>query len=114
MSALSAVLREAEGGVLFFWCPGCDGAHSIRHGAQPGPCWGWNGNVDKPTFTPSVLVTFPASPAATEEFKEWRTKRICHSFVADGHIQFLGDCTHALAGQTVDLPKWNQEEDQCA
>ena len=25
-------------------------------------------------------------------------------FVTDGKIQFLGDCTHALAGQTVDLP----------
>jgi hypothetical protein len=22
-----------------------------------------------------------------------------------GRIQFLGDCTHALAGQTVDLPE---------
>jgi hypothetical protein len=27
-------------------------------------------------------------------------------FVTDGRIQFLGDCTHALAGQTVDLPDW--------
>lgn len=24
----------------------------------------------------------------------------------DGRIQFLNDCTHALAGQTVDLPDW--------
>lgn len=30
----------------------------------------------------------------------------CHSFVTDGRIQFLGDCTHSLAGQTVDLPDW--------
>jgi len=30
---------------------------------------------------------------------------ICHSFIRDGKIQFLGDCTHALAGQTVDLPE---------
>jgi hypothetical protein len=28
----------------------------------------------------------------------------CHSFVVDGQIQFLGDCTHKLAGQTVPLP----------
>ena len=33
----------------------------------------------------------------------WTCKR-CHSFVTDGRIQFLSDCTHALAGQTVDLP----------
>jgi len=28
----------------------------------------------------------------------------CHSFVRDGRIEFLSDCTHALKGQTVDLP----------
>ena len=28
----------------------------------------------------------------------------CHSFVRDGGIQFLTDCEHGLAGQTVDLP----------
>jgi hypothetical protein len=50
-------------------------------------------------------VTYPANPDAIEEFKEWRTERVCHSFVTDGKIQFLGDCTHALAGQTVELPE---------
>lgn len=29
---------------------------------------------------------------------------ICHSFVRDGQIQYLGDCTHEYAGKTVDLP----------
>lgn len=28
---------------------------------------------------------------------------VCHSFVFDGEIRFLGDCTHALAGKTVPL-----------
>jgi hypothetical protein len=31
---------------------------------------------------------------------------VCHSFVTDGRIQFLNDCTHPLAGQTVDIPEW--------
>ena len=30
--------------------------------------------------------------------------RICHHFVTEGKIQFCGDCTHALRGQTVELP----------
>jgi len=30
---------------------------------------------------------------------------VCHSYVTDGRIQFLADCTHALAGLTVDLPE---------
>jgi hypothetical protein len=28
---------------------------------------------------------------------------VCHSFVREGQIQFLGDCTHAFAGQTVPM-----------
>jgi hypothetical protein len=31
---------------------------------------------------------------------------VCHSFVTDGRIQLLGDCTHSMASQTVDLPPW--------
>ena len=39
-----------------FWCPGCDGAHLVYVGDGQGPRWGYNGNPDAPTFTPSVLV----------------------------------------------------------
>lgn len=104
MSALSRILRAGEGGRLTFRCPGCDDFHQIQTGTGSGPRWGWNGDADKPTFTPSIKVTYPANPDADEEFKGWRTERICHSFVTDGRIQFLGDCTHSLAGQTVYLP----------
>lgn len=107
MSVLKPV-NGSDGSPLLFWCPGCNGAHMIRHGDGPGPRWSWNGSLDKPTFSPSVLVEYPASPGATEEFKEWRTERRCHSFVTDGRIQFLSDCTHHLAGQTVDLPDWEE------
>ena len=85
-------------------CPACGHAHVPRTadandtypGAQPGPVWTFNGDMDKPTFSPSLLVTWgpPENPR----------KNICHSFVTDGKIQFLTDCTHSLAGQTVDLP----------
>jgi len=63
------------------------------------PKWSFNGDFDKPVFGPSVL--------SSAEFPDGR--RVCHSFVGcngaqPGQITFLGDCTHALAGQTVDLP----------
>lgn len=32
-------------------------------------------------------------------------RKICHSFIKDGMIQFLGDCTHELKGKTVKLPE---------
>lgn len=84
-----------------FWCPGCDGAHQVGVGEGPGPRWGYNENPDAPTFTPSVFVNAPGpffNPAAPT----------CHSFVKDGRIQFLSDCTHALAGQTVPLPDFDR------
>lgn len=117
MSQLSPILRDAEGGMLIFWCPGCDGAHGVYVGRPEHPVWSWNGNVDKPTFAPSIMLTshMATPPVTPENLEEWkrapwpqtRVPEICHSFVTDGRIQFLSDCTHALAGQTVDLPAWD-------
>lgn len=92
--------REEHNGIVYvsFKCPGCDDWHQIEVGR-----WGWNGSLETPTFSPSVLVTYPANPNAEEEFKQWRTERRCHSFVREGNIEFLNDCTHSLAGQTVPL-----------
>lgn len=120
MGMLSNILRNAEGNCLMFWCPGCDGAHKINVGVGDGPHWGWNNDAVKPTFTPSILVrgtqitdkgeaqiaAWQAAgyPKRGEAFDHVAT--VCHSFVTDGKIQFLSDCTHSLAGQTVDIPDW--------
>jgi hypothetical protein len=113
MAALSPILRSLAGDQVAFWCPGCDEPHAIKHG---GSGWTWNGDVDRPTFSPSVLVrsghhvdgTRPCWCDWNREHPEGPTFRcgVCHSFVRDGQIQFLGDCTHRLVGQTVPLPPW--------
>ncbi|WP_412063955.1 DUF6527 family protein [Rhizobium sp. SYY.PMSO] len=103
MGALSKKLRAADGGSLLFWCPGCDGAHRIQVGEGPGPRWGFNGDPDRPTFTPSILVTYNGKDAGIDG----APPAICHSFVTAGRIQFLSDCTHALAGQTVEIPDFD-------
>lgn len=85
---------------VVFDCPGCGGWHGVY--VKPGESksvWTWNGSLDKPTFSPSILI-HKQEPAG-----EYRGQPLCHSFVTDGRIQFLGDCTHALAGKTVDLPE---------
>lgn len=114
MSAEGKKLRRLEGGQVAFWCPGCDCMHAPGVAPPASPIWGFNGNWDAPTFTPSVLVrsrqwTPPVTFDNLAEYKRapWpqvEKEAVCHSFVTDGHIQFLGDCTHALAGQTVPLP----------
>lgn len=75
---------------VYFECPGCKGIHGIT--TAPGR-WTFNGDVERPTFSPSVLCSWPPNPDR------------CHSFVRDGRIEFLSDCTHSLAGQMVDLPE---------
>lgn len=102
MSRLSRLLRSAQNGGLLFRCPGCACAHQVTVGEGSGPRWGYNGNPDAPTFTPSVLVTYNGPDAGVDGAPQ----AVCHSFVTDGRIQFLSDCTHALAGQTVDLPDY--------
>lgn len=86
-----------------FDCPGCGAPHVLP---VTGPkAWGFNHNEDLPTFTPSILVhEAKAGPDATLVAPGTVLSPRCHSFVTDGRIQFLSDCGHALAGQTVDLP----------
>ena len=118
MSALSSKLRSLEGDRLAFLCPGCSMMHQIAVGSGPGPRWSWNGDAERPTFSPSILVRYDhwVPPADTLEMSakiragevtQTQVHDVCHSFVTDGRIQFLGDCTHALAGQTVDIPDWD-------
>ena len=113
MAPLSKYLRVAVDGELLFWCPGCDGAHAVKVGVGAGPRWGYNDNPEKPTFTPSILVRGVDRLTDAEHARLMAGEHVeprpivCHSFVTDGRIQFLGDCTHALAGQTVDLPEFD-------
>ena len=88
---VSKVMLEANG-IYFIECPGCKYMHPIHVGEQHRIRWGFNNNVDKPTFTPSLLVNSG-------------TDQQCHSFITDGKIQFLNDCVHELAGQNVELPE---------
>lgn len=80
---------------MFFECPGCNIGHSFRIKGK-GPIWTWNNDTEKPTFSPSLLVRWHKGGIGG-------TKEVCHSFVKNGQIQFLSDCTHHLAGKTVDL-----------
>lgn len=127
MSQLGKKLRQCEDGLIRFRCPGCGETHGVyvepAKDGKPRPVWGFNGDGDRPTFTPSVLCQFfqYAFKPGTPEFKddvrraqESKTRMqgrdmICHSFVTDGQIQFLPDCTHDLAGQTVPLPDWEEQ-----
>lgn len=77
------------------WLPDGETTESVHAAGKPH--WGFNGSLDSPTFAPSVL--------------QRAGDYVCHSFVRDGAIEFLGDCTHGLAGQTVPLPELPEDEE---
>lgn len=106
---MAKAARGTDGFLLFF-CPGCEEAHGIPVDGSRG--WKWNGSLDSPTVEPSILVRGTKRITDAEADAIMRGEhiepepRVCHSFVRNGQIEFLSDCTHALAGKTVELPDW--------
>lgn len=96
---------------IMLWCPGCQyeddgrmvgGAHMlpVSGDGNKRPTWAWNGDLVNVTLEPSILTR--TSRGGQADF-------VCHSFLRNGQWQFLGDCTHHLANQTVPmlpLPDW--------
>lgn len=117
-----AKVKRTSDGRWAFNCPGCNEDHEVTD------AWQFNGNADLPTFTPSVHVktghyvtshgdpdhpcwcTHNAERIAEGKQPSGFQCQNCHSFVTDGKIQFLGDSTHELKGQTVELPDWETTE----
>ncbi len=108
---MKAMLRPVVNGdkryrCLMFCCPGCaedgsTGLHMLPIEAPGSPAWNWDGNLDAPTLSPSILTN------------KDRPELRCHSFLRGGVFEFLSDCGHSLAGQKVpmpDLPDWVTRE----
>lgn len=92
------------------WCPGCEDMHQIYvEGRSPSHTWEWNGDEQKPTFSPSLLVRGKQWPEDSEFYMPTHPvspggDTVCHSFIRGGQWEFLADSTHHLAGQTVEMP----------
>lgn len=70
-----------------YMCPGCGWTHAVNLAVHK-----WNGDMNKPTFSPSMLC-------------DWDPAHRCHSYIENGFIRFLTDCWHPLAGQTIEIPE---------
>jgi len=129
--ALPVVDKDGKTTGWMVFCPACKSGHLFN--TVPGdnsvggkkPVWTFvNNDPERPTFRASYLVksghhakghkkgdscwcTFEKEHGKKAPFE----CRICHSFVTDGKIKFLKDCTHSLAGQEVDLPDWETKPD---
>lgn len=77
----------------FYMCLGCGYEHCFAL-RKDGGHHEFNMDLNKPTVSPSLLQNFTLG-------------KTCHSFMKNGMIQYLGDCHHHLAGQTIELPEIN-------
>jgi hypothetical protein len=84
-------IHDMGSGRWAFHCPGCNYGHYFEV-----PRWTWNGSVDAPTFTPSLL--------SNQSVPEQR----CHLNMVLGKIQFHIDSHHELKGLVVDCPDWDE------
>ena len=95
-----------KGDVLQFICPACNRIHSAGIGSGG---WTWNNDLEKPTLHPSLGVS-GVEELTDEQYEQVRSgvpfeplRFYCHSFIRDGRIEFLSDCTHSLRNTTIDL-----------
>lgn len=91
---LAPIKRDGKLVGYVFFCPGCDFIHRFNIDPDNGkPTWDFDGDMDNPTFSPSLGLSYPDE----EGFH-------CHLFLKKGKIRYLSDCKHDLAGKTIDLP----------
>lgn len=93
-----------------YWCPVCKAPHQVAvfrpfgNGAQ----WTWNGDVNAPTFVPSMHSQYDVVLNG-ERTGEKRT--ICHVTIDKGIISVLPD-SKTLGGQVLPLEEWEPTASQ--
>lgn len=114
-------------------CPGCTERHVLPVTVVPAgmvksphyvvgetPHWHFNGDYDNPTLSPSIHSKTGCFAGMVDDEYCWckrcrplkaapvdplETCTNCHFFLRGGVIEFLEDCTHAMAGKKVVLPE---------
>jgi uncharacterized protein DUF6527 len=90
---MAVLLQFADNPTRFsFFCPGCKCGHFFQTAGPP--TWTFDGNMEKPTVTPSILMHLG-------------NNQVCHLIMTAGKIQFCGDCWHELKGQIVAMVDWD-------
>jgi len=80
-----------------YFCPGCGHDHAFALKADGGNHT-FNMDLNNPTVSPSLLNNFTPG-------------HVCHHYIRQGMIIYLSDCTHHLAGRTIELPDIKTEPD---
>lgn len=92
-------VAELQDNCLRWWCDGCEDFHlvpvnvDVREAGAPD---GWD--YPRGRFVDEALE----GEALTADSNKRITPR-CHTFIRQGHIEYLTDCDHSLAGKTIPM-----------
>ncbi len=101
-----AKVKIEENGNIVFRCPACEHLHVLDKR------WDFNGDINSPTFKPSILVRtgiyVPDNDwkkhVAVEDWQTYQETSVqCHSYVTNGLIKFEPDSSHSMKGETIEL-----------
>lgn len=98
MGQVGAFLRKTEDGYAH-WCPACRELHnfSTLKRNSSNALWEFNNDFMRPSFVPSMNIR---ADFALED----GGPDVCHYFLQDGRLSYLGDCTHAFRNCVITLP----------
>jgi len=102
-----ANITGEEGKAFLFHCVACGHGHFFV-GAIKGP-WTIDEKTKLPTFTPSLKITGTQPLTHNEAARILAGEKIpprpycCHLNLTNGKLVYHGDCTHSMAGKTVDM-----------
>lgn len=75
-------------------CPGCGSIHYLNvNSPDDKPKWDFFGSLEEPSFYPSLLSYTP-----NDIYR-------CHSFITQGKMRFLDDCSHTNKNALLDMPE---------
>lgn len=99
MNQVSSRLRRGPDG-YFWWCPACSRMHPLPDG------WKFDGDLERPTFSPSFKHTWRAFTSHTAEGlgQGERYNAVCHYILTAGQVAYCDDSSHAMAGKTIPMP----------
>ena len=86
-----------------FYCHGCKINHTYSIDDNG---WHFNGDIENPSFTPSLLNQTPILSNEIIDGKIVEKMKMinrCHLFVTNGKIHYCSDCDHEFAGKTMPM-----------
>lgn len=86
---INPILQHWGDGIYCFYCPACKELHDFN--TKGHRRWVFNGNKEKPTFTPSLRV-----------YGRGRVTK-CHLIMNDGMIEYMNDCPHFYAFRKIPM-----------